>query len=153
VYFWKLQSLKQDLIGARLSQRQSCLYLLCLGGLTMLGYSIPADPLGLWDHVVSAIAITGFLLGTMYLYRCNGGAAGADFLSRYVSMNWVFGIRFLILLALPAMFATVGVELLLTDDVPDHTTPVEASVSAVLALCYFWRLGHHFSHVAERGAA
>lgn len=87
MYFWKLSALKRELAAAHLGEREALLYLLWLGGLATAGYALPIEDPNLWDHVDSAFTVAIFLLGAIYLYRCNGGASGTDFLGRYLSLT------------------------------------------------------------------
>ena len=77
-----------------LSERESLFYLLWLVGTTTAAYAIPLGELNLWDHVDSATTVVATVAGAIYFYSCNGGASGTEFLARYVSLNWVVGIRF-----------------------------------------------------------
>ena len=149
VYFWRLERLKQDLIAGTVSERSSLSYLLWFVGVTTALYAIPLGELNVWDHVDSIVVVLGFLLGTLYLYRCNLGDSGDDFLTRFVSLGWVFSIRFTVLTAIPAVSAGLIIESFLSGGIPEHSTAFESAVLALLEAGYYLRLGHHFSEVSS----
>jgi hypothetical protein len=153
VYFWKIESLKRDLIAGALSERERLHYLLWLGGVTTAAYAIPLGPPNVWDHAYSVVMVLGFILGTVYLYYCNHGRSGSDFLTRYVSLSWVFGIRFTVLVSLPTIVAGLIAESLLLGAVPEDSTFFESALSALLEVGYFMRLGRHFSEVSSSRVA
>ena len=153
MYFWKLNALKQELVSGSVTERERLLYLLWLGSVNTAAYAVPLGELNFWDHVDSAVTVLGFLLGTWYLYYRNRGSFGRDFLTRYVSMNWVFGIRFTVLVGLPAIFAGLIVEFALLGDVPGNSTAFESAVLGLVEVVYFLRLGYHFGQVSSARVA
>jgi len=154
LYFWRIAELKSELAASTVDQRESLLYLLWFGGVTTLASSLPLGEFDVWDYVDSATMLLAFLFGTLYVFSCNGGAAGSSFLVRYVSLNWVFGIRFIVLAAIPTIVAVMmAEEWLLPGGVPEVTTPWESLSMAGLEVGFYLRLGRHFRDVANARAA
>jgi hypothetical protein len=154
LYFWRIAQLKNELAAASVGQRESLLYLLWLGGVTTAAASLPLGEFNTWEYVDSATTLLAFLFGTLYVFSCNGGVAGRGFLVGYVSLNWVLGIRFLVLAAIPTIAAVVVVEAwLMPGGVPEATTPWESLSLVVLEVGFYVRLGHHFREVAAARAA
>ncbi len=153
MYFWRIEKLKQDLVAGAVSERSSLLYLLWFGGITTALYLIPLGQLNIWDHVDSAVIVLAFIVGTVYLYRCNLGPSGQDFLLRYISLGWVYSVRFTFLVGIPVIAAGLVAEALLYGEVPQDSTPFESAVLALLEVAYFIRLGHHFSAVSSTRVA
>ncbi|MGD2063883.1 MAG: hypothetical protein PVF51_09935 [Nitrospirota bacterium] len=151
MYFWDVESLKRDLSAGRVDERDSFLYLLCLGGATLAAGAVPLDAVNVWDQLDALVGAAGFLAGTAYIFRRNGGSGGSDFLTRYLSMCWVFGIRFTILVTIPTLVAVFVLEGLEFGDVSDGSTPIESAVLAVLEIAFYLRLGRHFSDLVDAG--
>lgn len=154
MYFWRIARLKSELAASAVGQREAVLYLLWLGGITTVASSFPLGEFNVWDYVDSATMILAFLLGTLYLFSCNGGAAGSSFLVRYVSLSWVFGVRFMVIAGIPTIVAVLLAEdLLLPGSVREVTAPWESLSLVALEVGYYLRLGHHFREVANARAA
>ncbi len=144
VYFWNIESLKSDLCCGRVSDRDALYYVLWLGGLTTISYSVLSlGDQNVWDHVNAAFSLAAFLVGVPYVFRRNGGSASTDFLLRFVSLGWVFGIRFLVRIGIPVIIAALVLEKLLLGEVPDVSTPYESLAYAGLEVAYFLLLGTH----------
>jgi len=153
LYFWRISQLKNELAASTVGQRESLLYLLWLGGVFTFASSFPLGDLNIWDYIDSAMMVLTFLFGTLYLFYCNGGAVGSSFLVRYVSLNWVFGVRFTGLVGIPITVAVlIAEEYLLPGGVPEVTTPWESLSLVALEVVFYLRLGSHFRDVANARA-
>ena len=153
MYFWRIKSLKRDLAAGAVSERNALPYLLWLGGLTSLASSLPLGELNGWDFVAAISSVGLFVAGTSYAFRCNGGSAGAHFLVRYLCLNWVLGLRLLVLFAVPGIVVLVPLEELLLEQVPPDTTPLEAGFLVVFESVLYWRLAVHIRDVAAASRA
>jgi len=145
MYFWDVQSLKRDLSMGRVGERDSFLYLLCLGGVTLAAGAVPLHTLNVWDYVDALVGAAVFMGGTAYVFSQNGGSRGSDFITRCLSMCWVFGIRFTILVTIPTLMGVLVFEGLEFGEISDGSTPIESAVLAVLEIVFYLRLGRHFS--------
>lgn len=156
MYFWRIGRLEEDLAASRVGERESLHYLLWLGGATTVASLLPVEYSNLWDHLDAAAMLLVFLVGTGWTFARNGGTGGRDFLVRYVSLSWVFGIRFVVLVAMPVIVLLFVAEAwLLPGGVPASTTPWEWIAFAALDVAFYLRLGEHFREVAtaaERSA-
>ncbi len=150
MYFWKINRLKEDLIKGPLSESESFKYLIAITivyGLTMVMVLFLEN--NFWD-IYSAI-VTGIIsiVGVIYIYKCNNGREGTHFLQRYLSLGWVVGIRWMVLLVLPATivyFIALGIY----SEVPSSTTLLDLLFLNLLYLPFFWLFGKHIKDVANR---
>jgi hypothetical protein len=154
VYFWKIGALKQDLSAPLISDRYALPYLLWWGGTEALVYAIPeiSEP-NLYDHVNSAVSGVLFVIGTLYAFRCNGGSGGNHFLTRYICLGWVLGVRFLVIVLGSLLFAGAIVLAVSGAELPESTTSYEASVWSLVEIAYYVRLSHHIREVGRRHGA
>ena len=148
MYFWRIARLREDLVASRVGERESLGYVLWFGGVTTLLSSLPLGEFNLWDYVDVVTMFAAFLIGTAYVFRCNGGSSGREFLTRYVSLNWVFGIRFFFLVAIPVFAAVLVIQSYLPGGLPLETTPWESGTLAALEGVFYFGLGQHFKKVA-----
>lgn len=97
-----------------------------------------------------AIDLIFNILGTIYLYKCNGGANGKDFLQKYFSIGLVVGIRWLVLITLPTLILiTVIISIFtnISDNYLDNF--IDYVIIPILLLMYYWRAGIHIKDVAK----
>jgi hypothetical protein len=151
MYFWHIEKLKTELAARPLSERETLPYFVVFVGLfTAVGY-IPQTMSNVWDGLVAAWSVALAVVGTIYIYRQNGGADGQHFLQRYFAIGWVVTVRwfaFLILVGV-AFFATlaaVGAD-------TENTNWYDFLFSAVAEAVVYWRIGHHVRDLAQRTAA
>ena len=146
MYFWKINRLKNDLLKQPLSESESFKYLLA----TTVLYSLAMIPFlknNLWD-IYSAIAMAVVtVFGVIYAYKCNMGANGKNFLQKYLSIGWVVGIRWIVLIMLPiTIIYFIAIEIY--SGIPDSTTLSDAIFFNIFYISYFWLLGKHIRPVA-----
>lgn len=146
MYFWKVEKLKNDLRKKPLSESESFKYLYATLFLYSLGM-IPFLENNIWD-VYSAIII-GVIsaIGVYYVYKCNKGAKGNNFLQKYLAIGWVVGIRWMFLIMLPTsiiFFILIGIYY----GVTEYTTAKEVTFFNLVGATYFWLLGKHIKELA-----
>jgi len=148
MYFWKISKLKSDLINQPLPESESFKYLIAnavVYGLAM----IPFGEKNIWDIYFSIATLVITILGTIYIYGCNRGANGKNFLQRYVSLSWVVGIRWIVLIALPIIilyYIAIGIYF----GIVSYTiNPLDIILFSILLVSYFWLLGKHMKEVAK----
>ncbi len=109
-YWFDLGSLKRDLKSARyFSSRSIFIYVLTeavLISISSAAGSLPHeasgfDPVQILCALIS-IAITFW--GVRHVYDLNGGDSGIDFLPRLLTLAWVWGWRFALLVTFPFLF-------------------------------------------------
>lgn len=101
MYFWKINTLNEQLIKGSLEEAESFKYLMAnsiLFALATIQYEMPSQ----YDNwtVISTLIIT--ILGVLLAYKVNGGKKGKNIMQRYMSVSFVVFIRLFVLLILPA---------------------------------------------------
>lgn len=153
---WKISRLKEDLARDRVPEKHAFLYLLL--GIVLSQIWILVFPYwhDLWGYTYAALDLLAIILGTLHLYQSNGGPEGREFLTRYMSLLWVFGLRFLTFPGIPFfLIAPYFIEdLLFRLRVPDESYEnaffgVQLALTLLYWLIFYWRLGHHFREVRQ----
>lgn len=103
MYFWRLEKLKTEMAARPLSEREALPYLVVFVALSSAVAYIPQTSHNLWDGFGAVWSVLLAAVGTVYIYRQNGGAAGQHFLQRYFAVGWVVFIRWLAVLILVAV--------------------------------------------------
>lgn len=148
MYFWRIEQLKDELATSPLSERQSFNYLMAFVVVTMLPFWPSEDEVNSWDHLIQASTLLFSVLGTIHAYRENGGAAGQQFLQRYLALGWVWSIRWGVWTACAFLLTSLLRELVHRMD--DSTTAFDFAFLLVASLIYWWQLGIHIRSVAHR---
>jgi hypothetical protein len=148
MYFWHIEQLKDELATSPLSERESFNYLMAYVVLTTLPFWPSESEVNYWDHLIQASSLLFSVLGTIHAYRENGGAAGQQFLQRYLALGWVWAIRW------GVWFAFAGVLTLSLREfafgVDDSTSAFDFAFWLVAYPVYWWQLGIHIRSVANR---
>ena len=148
MYFWRIEKLKTEMAVRPLSEREVLPYLVVFVGLfAAVGY-IPQSMTNIWDGLGAVWSFGLTVLGTLYLYRQNGGASGQHFLQRYLAISWVITIRGLVVLILAAVaFFTL---MTLFVSAQEETTWYEFLFFAAVETVVYWRIGHHVRDLAQK---
>jgi hypothetical protein len=151
MYFWRIEDLKKQMATRPLSEREVLPYLVVFSATMSAIWLIPADPRNLWDYLSMGFSVLLSIVGTIWLYRRNGGASGQHFLQRYFAIGWVVGIRWVV------VFILVGIPFygFVTAFGPglEVTTWYESAFFAVAELALYWRFGVHIGDIAARTSA
>lgn len=140
MYFWKLDALKKQLAEQGLTEYQVYCYILVYVSLSVIGMELmrylPAESPNLWTYAESVLNIVIPILGSILIFRANGGTSGSQFAARYFSVGLVVTIRFLVLL-IPVTIA-MGIYWYFTyEGVETSTSFIDVAVfSAWYALLY-----------------
>lgn len=152
MYFWKLDQLKRQLTEQGLTEYQMCCYILIDVALSAFAVELmeylPSGSHNVWTYVESVLNIVIPILGTILIFRANGGVSGIQFAARYFSIGLVVAIRFLVLL-IPVMIVMMIYWSFTyeTDDIP--TSLIEVAVfSGWYALLYVY-IAKHVRAVAQ----
>lgn len=101
MYFWKIEELKNTLRNSQLPEKSKFIYLF----LTNFFFILIINLLSLFpskqDEVDLYLMVTGiinFIVGSCLIYMANGGNNGKYFLSKYISIGFVLGIRMFVFL-------------------------------------------------------
>lgn len=150
IYFWNIAKLKSELINKPLSGWQALIYFICIFCIQIvpwvLAYTADVN-FNLWDNIDTAVFFIFLVIGTVYCFYANSGRSGKDFISRYVSLSWVFGVRYTIMVVIPA-----GVFLYLIPslfiDLPENTRWHDVLFNAILKFPFYVILARHIRDVA-----
>jgi len=147
MYFWKIEKLKNDLLKKPLSESESFKYLFATTVLYSLGMT-PFLENNIWDVYSAIITALITAIGVYYVYKCNKGASGSNFLQKYLSMGWVVGIRWSVFVMIPLMIVYFVIVAILSS-IPDNTTLSDLLFFNLLYIQFFWLLGKHIKEVAK----
>lgn len=96
MYFWRIDALKQYLTDHGQTDQQTFPYLLyslsAAAAILALVWLLPAQQ-NHWRYLQSIAGVVVSVLGVHWVYRCNGGDKGSEFLSRFISLFWVCLLR------------------------------------------------------------
>lgn len=145
MYFWRIEALKRRLIGAPFSDREALPYLIAEGSLISMAFAFPPMFPNGWDTVQGLVGVPVSIIGTLWVYRQNGGQTGSEILQRYLALNWVLFVRFVPLIAALFIVATVTVP---TFDI-EHASPVSVILHVGTIVLFYQRLGAHVRHVSQ----
>ena len=114
MYFWEMHLLKKQLIEANLTEGQLFSYILVYVALSAIVVEaipyFPFESLNIWNYVQSIANVVIAIIGTVWIFRANGGKSGHEFAARYFSVGFVATIRFLALL-LPLMVVMIVIHI------------------------------------------
>ena len=147
MYFWKIEKLKNDLLKKPLSESESFKYLFATTVLYSLGMTQFLEN-NIWDVYSAIITALITAIGVYYVYKCNKGASGSNFLQKYLSMGWVVGIRWSVFVMIPLMIVYFVIVAILSS-IPDNTTLSDLLFFNLLYIQFFWLLGKHIKEVAK----
>ncbi len=149
MYFWNIDNLKKDLSQNPLSEKEQFKYLLANTILYSLAI-IPFIEKNIWDIYLAIVSGIITIFGTYYIYKINGGSNGEYILQRFLSLGWVIGIRWLVLIMLPIMIVSfTGLEIFSTG-VPENTSVYDLVIFNLAYIIYFWLLGKHIKEVSAK---
>lgn len=152
MYFWKIEKLKKDLREKGLSEKESFYYLF----VTTLLYCIaltPYEKTSIWD-VYNTVSVTLVSAGGLiYLYKKNGGSEGKNFLQKYLSLGWVYAIRWSVFWLIPGVIVYGILYQFISPSLVEEGLLLETQFSdvlfgTVLYVIYFFFLGKHIQEVA-----
>ena len=135
MYFWNITKLKEEIRGGGPSENECFKYLLAFGIFFALLSSAPksrenSEPVPV---LLSALALVGIVVAAVtYCYQMNGGAAGRDFLKRFLAIAWVIGWRSL-LVGVPVLLGIVFVFVYLF-----HPDKREAQYFGLIVGAVYW---------------
>jgi hypothetical protein len=145
VYFWRIEALKRRLIAAPLNDREALPYLVAYGALMSVVIAFPpAFPNG-WDTLQGLIGMLASIVGTIWVYRRNGGQTGSEMLQRYFALSWVLTLRFLPLMAVLFMSAALTIP---GFDI-ERTGPAAVAMNLGVIVLFYQRLGAHVRQVSQ----
>jgi hypothetical protein len=148
MYIWKIDQLNKELITGELPEREKFKYLVAssiIYGLAMIQYSSP-NQADTWSGVIAAIVT---VIGLFFIYKCNGGDNGKEFLTRYLSISLVILVRLLVLLMLPSLIVLMVVQEIYLGGMPDETTTIDLAYIIIIEVVYVFWVAKHINKVAR----
>lgn len=154
MYFWKVDSLAQDLKNGSLPQSERFKYLLA----TVIIYAavieltfLFAEPITTLQIVQSALVIAITIGGTIYCYLMNTRGDNQEFIDRFICIGWVVAVRVTVLfIAVYSLYLftgyAVGGEAF--ERFSESTNFVDVGFTLLMCgLCY-WLIGKYIKKVA-----
>lgn len=146
MYFWNIKKLKQDLVDQRLLENDIFKYLFASTIINSL-VIIPFFDNNIWDVYSGILSAIITIIGTHYVYICNKGQNGRNFLFKYFTIGWVVSIRWTILMVIPLMVIYFVIGDIL-GFISESTTILDALFLNLLLIPYYWIFGKHIKDIA-----
>lgn len=150
IYFWNISRLKSDLAGRGISKKQTLTYLICILLVQIASWVLAYSEdmvINLWDKIDMSGFSLFLIIGAIYSYHENGGGKGNNFMSRYVSLAWVFGIQYFIMIVMPSsLIFYLAVSMFA--GLPETTQWYDAFFNAVVRVPFYLVLAGHIRDVA-----
>ena len=142
--------LKQKLRDRSLTDREALPYLVLFCAITALITSFPFfGGFNRWDTISGASIVVLAVGGVFYVYGKNRGDRGYDFIQKYVTLGWVLGIRFLLVIV-PFGIFVYGIADYYFDVFTDATGPLDVALVLVTEILFYQRLGCHIEETATK---
>jgi hypothetical protein len=147
MYIWNLEKVTAEIKDRPFTEAELFPYFLVYTAL----YSPIIIPVmgtvtyNLWDTVMGVIYFFISLIATYYIYRKNGGPNGKDFVQKYLTIGFVFWVRWVVFVALPV--TVIWMFFLLSDTTT--TQLFDVVIFSLLSAHYYWRLGVYLGKLRE----
>jgi hypothetical protein len=149
MYFYDITSLKDRLTTGPLPERESLPYLVVFVTLCSIVMYLPIPPENAWDYfevAFSTFSIVVSIIGTIYLYRANGGEKGRDFIHRYIVLGWVVAVRFI------SLFIPIAIVLSVTGNYigvsSEQTNWFDVLVIVVFEIVFYLYFARHLRELS-----
>lgn len=136
--FWRIEQLKAEMRAQPLSERESLPYLVVYVALFSLVSGFPNLNFNLLDALETSLSVLIAVVGTILIYRQNGGVNGQFFLQRYFAIGFVVAIRCLVAIVV-AMFGLIIV-LDLLGVLTDETSWYDLIFIVAAEMLLYWRI-------------
>lgn len=151
MYFWRIEKLKQEMARRAFSDREVLPYLVTFCALSTAVAYIPGKLENGWDIAGAIWSVLIVILGTIHIYRQNGGCEGQHFLQRYFVVGWVVSIRWLVIVIFCLMAFYLPLAFFRPTD--EGSEWYDFLITAVLETLFYWRIGCHVRDLAMRTQA
>lgn len=150
-YFWRVEVLKEKLKKGSLAEGEIFWYIFLFIVASGI-FFFPVEKMSYFEVVNDVVLWVLSLLGMVYLFYCNGGTKGKNFLERYFALGLPITIRWVVFLLLPFLvmyIVTYGAMLTITG-VNNVWITAWGFIFffASLFLCYLWIFGEHIKDIA-----
>lgn len=130
------------------TDREVLPYLIVYVALTVVACFFSLPTVNVWDALGVTCSVILAVVGTIYIYRENGGAEGQDFLQRYFAIGWVVALRWLVAIVICSIPFYVTIEVLGATTVA--TSWYDFLFFAIAEVIVYWRIGHHVRDLSQR---
>jgi hypothetical protein len=148
MYFWRIERLKREMAICPLSESETLPYLIVYITCTTIFSFVPYTFTNIWDTLSAIFSAFLAVVGTIYIYRQNGGVDGQYFLQRYFAISWVVTLRLLLIGTITIIIFSIL--LALANVSSEETTWYEFFFLSVFEVIFYQRIGHHVRDVARR---
>lgn len=148
MYFFQLRQAKHRLAFGNFPDKQLLPYLIIIL-LAYTTYSLSPDYRPLLVRATNVLASVALVIfGVLYAYRQNGAEIGEQFISRYIVLWWVVGLRIAFFFVAPVALLVVTIEETMLLSIEAQVW-LETLVSIISELVIYWRISVHMRDVAR----
>lgn len=151
---WDTKHLKSELASHAIPEGKSFLYFLAITVFDWLQFTAfrlwpSSGAISSWEQADALSTVVITILGLAFLFWCNGGRLGKDFLYRYFPLSFVVGWKFV---------ASVSVVLWLVSLAMQNVSASAAGwastiILAVFNIAMFLCIGHHMRGLSHANPA
>ena len=153
MYFWKIESLKEDFSSGSFTDRELIPYVVLYAGLYAIGIELmgylPYEDINVWTYVSSVMNILIPVVGTIYAYKMNGGGGGSNFASKYFSIGFVVSVRFMVYLIPVIILMFIYWEITYRETEDMHMSVVEVFLFSSWYVFLYLRMAKHIGDTAH----
>lgn len=151
---WDTKQVKSELAAHAISEGKVFLYFFAIMGFDWLQFtairlSSVSGVIADWERVDALATFCLTAIGLVFLFVCNGGTQGKDFLSRYFPLSFIVGWKFLVC----ASMALWVIGLVLHGQPAAVVGWTSTATLAIINMAMFLRIGVHLREVARASSA
>lgn len=151
---WDTTHVKSELAANAISEGKSFLYFFAIIGFDWLQFtairlSSVSRVISEWERVDAWSTLCLTAIGLVFLFLCNGGIHGKDFLYRYFPLSFVVGWKFMVC----ASIAIWGIGLVMQGEPASVVGWASTATLAVINVAMFLRIGFHLREVVRTRSA
>jgi hypothetical protein len=151
---WDTKHLKSELAANAISEGKLFLYFFAITGFDWLQFTAirltaVSEVIADWERVDALSTLSLTAIGLVFLFLCNGGILGKDFLYRYFPLSFVVGWKFMIC----ASTATWLISLFMQGEPAYFVGWVSTAAFALFNVAMFLRIGFHLRDISRASYA
>ncbi len=150
MYFWKIKNLKNDILTNKLTEKDCAIYLALEVLLQNFFAAVSSYQEATEATTVNiSFSIIYFFITFLFLvfaYQINGGKGGKDFLAKYLSINFVVGLRISATLVPLAIIIFTFIAIISNTNPYETNLPFHILSTAIIIIIY-WRVCKHISDI------
>lgn len=148
MYFYSINKLKSRLEAGPLPEKEALPYVIAFAFLASLIAYFPGPPENKWDYIEMGFALVLAIVGTIWLFKANGGQHGKDFIHRYIILGWVVAVRF----ATGLLPAAIGLYFIafFANFVSDETNWFDCLIVIASEVLFYLYFGKHLSDLRKK---